>query len=94
MGQWLAVRAQLIEKEALVRVVLMAWFLFGHVLDTSAAGEVLSGRVVGTDGRPIAGATVNGNTRVYQCWYRSNPALCSPAALYNLTQGLQLTWGP
>ena len=59
MAQWLAVRAHLIEKEAIVRIVLVAWFLFGHVLDTAAAGEVLSGRVVGTDGRPIVGATVN-----------------------------------
>ena len=59
MAVWRVVRAQLREKEAIVRVALLAWFLFGRVLDTAAAGEVLSGRVVGTDGRPIVGATVN-----------------------------------
>ncbi|MBL8860160.1 MAG: hypothetical protein JNL28_16740 [Planctomycetes bacterium] len=41
----------------------------------------------------IGGATSNGDTRHYQCWYRSVPGLCS-AQNYNLTQGLTLTWGP
>ncbi|MBL8858299.1 MAG: hypothetical protein JNL28_07350 [Planctomycetes bacterium] len=41
----------------------------------------------------IQGGAANGNTRHYQCWYRSVPGLCS-ANNYDLTQGLTLTWGP
>jgi hypothetical protein len=41
----------------------------------------------------IAGGTMNGDTRHYQCWYRSVPGLCNPQN-FNLTQGLTLTWGP
>ncbi|MBL8857803.1 MAG: hypothetical protein JNL28_04765 [Planctomycetes bacterium] len=40
-------------------------------------------------GAPIAA----GNTKHYQCWYRSIPALCG-AGNYDLTQGISLTWVP
>ncbi|MBL8859238.1 MAG: hypothetical protein JNL28_12075 [Planctomycetes bacterium] len=39
------------------------------------------------------GGTANGQTKHYQCWYRSVPGLCGPNN-YNLTQGLTLVWGP
>ncbi|MBL8857447.1 MAG: hypothetical protein JNL28_02945, partial [Planctomycetes bacterium] len=39
----------------------------------------------------IAGGAVAGQTKHYQCWYRSVPGLCS-ANNYDLTQGLTLTW--
>jgi protocatechuate 3,4-dioxygenase beta subunit len=41
-----------------MRALLLGGLLASHVLDVAAAGEVLSGRVIGTNGRPIAGATV------------------------------------
>jgi hypothetical protein len=42
----------------------------------------------------IAGAPVlAGDTKYYQCWYRSVPGLCS-ASNFNLSQGVQLTWQP
>jgi hypothetical protein len=48
----------------------------------------------GTTPAPIhvAGNVSVGNTKHYQCWYRSVPALCGPGN-YNLTQGLTITWG-
>jgi hypothetical protein len=43
----------------------------------------------------IAGAPINaGDTKHYQCWYRSLPALCSVMNNFDLTQGVSLTWGP
>ncbi|MBL8858275.1 MAG: hypothetical protein JNL28_07230 [Planctomycetes bacterium] len=41
----------------------------------------------------IQGGVNNGDTKHYQCWYRSVPGLCS-ANNYDLTQGLTLVWGP
>ncbi len=41
----------------------------------------------------VGGATVAGDVRNYQCWYRDSAVFCSPAT-YNLTQGLTLTFGP
>ncbi|MBL8857031.1 MAG: hypothetical protein JNL28_00815 [Planctomycetes bacterium] len=41
----------------------------------------------------IAGATASGDTRYYQCWYRSVPGLCS-VNNFDLTQGVGLVWGP
>ncbi|MBL8859068.1 MAG: hypothetical protein JNL28_11215 [Planctomycetes bacterium] len=41
----------------------------------------------------IAGGALAGQTKHYQCWYRSVPGLCGPDN-FNLTQGLSLTWGP
>ncbi|MBL8859713.1 MAG: hypothetical protein JNL28_14500 [Planctomycetes bacterium] len=41
----------------------------------------------------IQGGTANGQTKHYQCWYRSVPGLCGPNN-YDLTQGLTLVWGP
>ncbi|MBL8857156.1 MAG: hypothetical protein JNL28_01445 [Planctomycetes bacterium] len=41
----------------------------------------------------IQGGTANGQTKYYQCWYRSVPGLCGPNN-YDLTQGLSLSWGP
>jgi hypothetical protein len=42
----------------------------------------------------IGGLTSNGDTRHYQCWYRSVPSLCTVMDNYDVTQGLTLTWGP
>lgn len=41
----------------------------------------------------VAGGTVNGDVRHYQCWYRDAIAYCTPST-FNLTQGLTITWGP
>ncbi len=42
----------------------------------------------------VAGAPLTaGSTRHYQCWYRSQPGLCS-ANNFDLTQGLTITWWP
>ncbi|MBL8859716.1 MAG: hypothetical protein JNL28_14515 [Planctomycetes bacterium] len=41
----------------------------------------------------IQGAVSNGQTKHYQCWYRSVPGLCT-ANNYDLTQGLSFVWGP
>ncbi|MBL8857448.1 MAG: hypothetical protein JNL28_02950 [Planctomycetes bacterium] len=41
----------------------------------------------------IQGGAVAGQTKHYQCWYRSVPGLCT-ANNYDLTQGLTLTWVP
>jgi hypothetical protein len=40
-----------------------------------------------------AGLAISGDTKHYQCWYRSVPGLCS-ANNYDLTQGLSIAWGP
>ena len=42
----------------------------------------------------IGGLTSNGDTRHYQCWYRSVPSLCTAMDNFDLTQGLTLSWGP
>ncbi|MBL8860165.1 MAG: hypothetical protein JNL28_16765 [Planctomycetes bacterium] len=42
----------------------------------------------------IGGATIAGDLRHYQCWYRDADITFCSAATYNLTQGLSLTWGP
>jgi hypothetical protein len=41
----------------------------------------------------IQGSVLNGDTKHYQCWYRSVPGLCG-VDNFNLTQGLTLVWGP
>lgn len=41
----------------------------------------------------VQGLANSGDTKHYQCWYRSVPGLCS-ANNYDLTQGLTLVWGP
>ena len=42
----------------------------------------------------VAGAPISpGDTRHYQCWYRSVPGLCS-ANNYSTTQGLSVLWWP
>ncbi len=46
-----------------MRLGFLVWFLVGHALEAAGAGEVLTGRVVSTDGRPIAGATVSAYAR-------------------------------
>jgi hypothetical protein len=51
----------------------------------------------GLTGAPIhvAGGPISaGDTKHYQCWYRSLPALCSALDNFNLTNGVSLTWGP
>lgn len=35
-----------------------------------------------------------GGTRFYQCWYRNAAAAFCPPALFNLTNGLAITWTP
>jgi hypothetical protein len=49
----------------------------------------------GTTPNPIhiAGGTVSGDVRHYQCWYRDANLFCTTAT-YNLTQGVTVTWGP
>jgi hypothetical protein len=44
---------------------------------------------------PVAtkGMVVVPGTRTYQVWYRNAAAYCTPAT-FNLTNGLQLQWGP
>jgi hypothetical protein len=41
----------------------------------------------------IAGSTVAGDVRHYQCWYRDAAAFCT-SATSNVTQGLTITWEP
>jgi hypothetical protein len=42
----------------------------------------------------VAGATSAGDVRQYQVWYRdAAPTFCTPA-LFNLTNGVTLTWSP
>lgn len=41
----------------------------------------------------VQGLANNGDTKHYQCWYRSVPGLCS-ANNFDLTQGVTLVWGP
>ena len=41
-----------------LRTLLLIGLLASRLHDEAAAGEVLSGRALGTNGRPIAGATV------------------------------------
>jgi len=42
----------------------------------------------------IGGVMANGDTRHYQCWYRSLPSLCTVMDNFDTTQGITLTWGP
>jgi hypothetical protein len=42
----------------------------------------------------VHGGVSAGDVRTYQTWYRNaNPSFCTPLT-FNLTNGLQLTWGP
>lgn len=41
----------------------------------------------------VQGLANSGDTKHYQCWYRSVPGLCS-ASNFDLTQGVTLVWGP
>jgi hypothetical protein len=41
----------------------------------------------------VSGATLPGNVRTYQCWYRNAASFCT-ADTWNLTNGLQATWQP
>jgi hypothetical protein len=41
----------------------------------------------------VKGADSAGNVRDYQCWYRNAAAFCTPST-FNLTNGLEITWGP
>ncbi len=40
----------------------------------------------------VRGGVAAGDVRTYQCWYRNAAAFCSPST-FNLTNGLQVTWG-
>jgi hypothetical protein len=40
----------------------------------------------------IRGANAAGSTRTYQVWYRNAAAFCTPST-FNLSNGIQLTWG-
>ncbi|MDZ4771959.1 MAG: CHRD domain-containing protein [Planctomycetota bacterium] len=60
-----------------------------------AAGNV-SAYPGGTTPAPIhiAGATASGDLRTYQLWYRDGDiTFCSPAA-FNLTNAIEVVWGP
>ena len=41
----------------------------------------------------VRGYTLPGAQRVYQCWYRNSADFCT-ASLFNLTNGLRVTWAP
>lgn len=41
----------------------------------------------------VRGMVVAGNVRTYQCWYRNPAAFCS-AAVFNLTNALEIAWQP
>jgi hypothetical protein len=41
----------------------------------------------------IRGSVPAGATRYYQAWYRQAAAFCTPST-FNLSQGLQVVWGP
>ncbi len=41
----------------------------------------------------VRGANSAGNVRDYQVWYRNAAAFCTPST-FNLTNGLEVTWGP
>jgi hypothetical protein len=41
----------------------------------------------------VKGANAAGNVRDYQCWFRNAAAFCTTAT-FNLTNGLEITWGP
>jgi hypothetical protein len=41
----------------------------------------------------VRGLVAAGNVRDYQCWYRNAAAFCSPST-FNLTNGLEVAWGP
>ncbi len=41
----------------------------------------------------VKGANSAGNVRDYQVWYRNSAAFCTPST-FNLTNGLEITWGP
>ncbi len=62
---------------------------------TSAGGASSFGAGVGTD--PLISVRglvpVGGATRTYQVWYRNSAAFCT-AALFNLTNGLEVAWSP
>lgn len=40
----------------------------------------------------VRGANAVGNVRTYQAWYRNAAAFCTPST-FNLTNGVQVTWG-
>jgi len=41
----------------------------------------------------VRGLVAAGNVRTYQCWYRNAAAFCNPET-FNLSNGIQTTWGP
>jgi hypothetical protein len=49
-----------------------------------AAGDVLIS---------VKGSLASGNTRTYQVWYRNAAAFCT-SATFNLSNGVQVQWGP
>jgi hypothetical protein len=42
----------------------------------------------------IRGAVMAAGDRYYQGWYRSQLAHCNPAANFNLTNAVKVTWAP
>jgi len=40
----------------------------------------------------VKGGDSAGDVRMYQCWYRNAAAFCTPST-FNLTNGVQITWG-
>ncbi len=40
----------------------------------------------------VRGNVIAGDTRTYQVWYRNAAAFCTPST-FNLTNGVQITWG-
>ena len=62
------------------------------VTQTNSLGETTFGHgAASTPSISVAGFVSPGDIRHYQGWYRDNAAFCQPE-LYNLTNGLTVTW--
>jgi hypothetical protein len=60
----------------------------------SSGRAVLGGGVPGDPQISVKGAIpAGGGVREYQAWYRNSAAFCTPA-LYNTTNGIEITWQP
>jgi hypothetical protein len=68
----------------------------GSVIRLGTKTNVAGSSQYPTAGNPlisVKGANVAGNVRTYQVWYRNAAAYCNPET-FNLSNGLQATWGP
>ncbi len=61
----------------------------GSRTNSSGASQVPS---IGGAPLHVTGAVSAGDMRTYQVWYRNSAAFCTPAG-FNLTNGVEITWG-